>query len=327
MRIAVTAQEGTTDFHFDGVPWDVFKETLEAYGHQVVSINSDPEFLIMNNFSRKLQRKAGLAPKKSQVLVVWEPPSNKPQNFDQKNLAGFGRVYFPSPIWVQKYGGEQFLWPQGSIGPQNAVSWDKRINQFGFIQANRWSLYPGERYSFRREVLRSLNEDIAIFGSRWNRGFIRDVLSSGRALINRSRSSRINWLGFKGIGYSFSNYNGVTENKIATLGKYKYSLVIENSNEYVSEKLVDAILAKTVPLYVGADLEKCGFPSEVAFCCDAEINSLSDAVGKLKSNPKLCAVILENGEKFIKSKRFMAMKNEVVLRNLAKDICGFIDAK
>lgn len=327
MRIAVTAQEGTGDFHFAGAPWDVFKVTLESCGHQVVSVDSNPDFLIMNNFSRKLQRKSGLTSKESQVLVVWEPPSNKPQNFYQKNLSRFGCVYFPSPIWVQKYGGKAFMWPQGSVGPQNQVSWGDRINQFCFIQANRWSLYPGERYSFRREVLRSLNEDIAIFGSRWNKGLILDILSTCRALINRRASGRLNWSGFKGIGYLFLNYNGVTKNKIETMGKYKFSLVIENSNEYVSEKLIDAILAKTVPLYVGVDLEKCGLPAGIAFCCDAEINSISDAMVTLKSNPKLCATILENGEQFVKSKKFIDMENEVVLQSLARDICRFIDAK
>jgi hypothetical protein len=327
MRIAITAQEGSKDFNFAGAPWDVFKTTLERFGHKLVSIDSDPEFLIMNNFSQKSQIKSGLSSNKDQVLVVWEPPSNKPQNFNKRNLAKLGRVYFPSPIWAEKYGGRVFWWPQGFEGPQGENSWEKRVNQFCFIQANRWSLYPGERYSFRRNVLRSMNSEIEIFGSRWNEGIIRDTLRVFRASIIRDDWTRLTWSGLTGVGSYFVNYHGSVENKIETMSRYKFSLVIENSHEYVSEKLIDAILAKTVPLYIGADLEKCGFPSKIAFPCEAQIGSVAEAMLTLKENSKLSSSILRNGEKFIKSKLFSDMKNEVVLRNLATDICEYINAK
>lgn len=327
MRIAITAQEGSKDFRFAGAPWDVFKTTLKGFGHQVVSVDSSPDVLIMNNFSRKAQRRSGLTNMKNQILIVWEPPSNKPQNFNKRNLAKVGRVYFPSPIWVEKFGGEIFWWPQGFEGPKREIPWEERVDQFCFIQANRWSLYPGERYSFRRKVIRLMNNKIEIYGSRWNEGMIRDILRVFRASMIRNDLARISWTGLAGLGSSFSNYHGVTENKIETLNKHKFSLVIENSNEYVSEKLIDAILAKTVPLYIGADLEKCGFPSGIALECDAQIDSVAEAMMTLKENSKLCSTILNNGEKFIKSKAFMDMKNELVLRTLATDISEYINAQ
>jgi hypothetical protein len=327
MRIAITAQGGTKDFKFSGAPWDVFKSTLEGFGHAVVSIDSNPDFLIMNNFSRSARRRSGLSNKKNLILIVWEPPSNKPQNFNERSLSKIGCVFFPSPIWVEKYGGRFFWWPQGDEGPQKEIPWGKRVNQFCFIQANRWSVYPGERYSFRRNILRAMNSEIEIFGSRWNEGIIRDALRILRASMIRSNWAKVSWSGFNGLGSSFSNYNGVTENKIETLSKHKFSLVIENSNEYVSEKLIDAILAKTVPLYIGADLEKCGFPSGIALECDAQIDSVAKAMMTLKENSKLCSTILSHGEKFIKSKAFLDMKNELVLRTLATDISEYIDAQ
>ena len=103
--------------------------------------------------------------------------------------------------------------------------------------------------------------------------------------------------------------------------------MIENSNEYVSEKLIDAILAKTVPLYIGANLEKCGFPPGIALECDAQIGSVAETMMILKENSKLCSTILSNGERFIKSKAFSDMKNELVLRALATDISEYIDAQ
>lgn len=52
-----------------------------------------------------------------------------------------------------------------------------------------------------------------------------------------------------------SSYRGYSAVKFQTIADYKYSLVIENSNEdwYISEKIFDALMCGCMPIYYGTD--------------------------------------------------------------------------
>lgn len=74
------------------------------------------------------------------------------------------------------------------------------------------------------------------------------------------------------------------EKKEDGLAPYRYSLVIENSQEasYFSEKLVDACLCKTVPIYWGApDIGKY-FNTDGMIICETK-DALSQALGGLST--------------------------------------------
>lgn len=62
--------------------------------------------------------------------------------------------------------------------------------------------------------------------------------------------------GFK----KYSSYKGEIENKIKVLSQYKYAICFENLTEvngYITEKIVDCLKAKCIPIYWGAsDIEK-----------------------------------------------------------------------
>jgi hypothetical protein len=70
---------------------------------------------------------------------------------------------------------------------------------------------------------------------------------------------------------------GVAKDKSRTLAEYKASLVIENNGGYMSEKLVDCILSGTVPVYVGAPVEKYGIPRNLVIEARANYESISRA--------------------------------------------------
>jgi hypothetical protein len=47
---------------------------------------------------------------------------------------------------------------------------------------------------------------------------------------------------------------GEVEDKRMVISMYKYCLVIENSSEYLSEKIFDALLSGCIPIYIGPEL-------------------------------------------------------------------------
>jgi len=54
--------------------------------------------------------------------------------------------------------------------------------------------------------------------------------------------------------FNFSDIKGYIKDKLSTHSNYKFTLVIENSdiNGYISEKIFDAVLSHSVPMYLGA---------------------------------------------------------------------------
>ncbi len=97
---------------------------------------------------------------------------------------------------------------------------------------------PLSNYSQREKTviwfLETHPEDIFIYGKHWDA--IQSKLSD-EARINLSKQ-----------------YKGYAPDKIEALGKSKFSFIFENTKfeSYVSEKIYDAMMARTVPVYSGA---------------------------------------------------------------------------
>jgi hypothetical protein len=56
--------------------------------------------------------------------------------------------------------------------------------------------------------------------------------------------------------------------------------VIENSKEFLSEKLFDAFFAKCIPVYVGPKVENFDIPKNLVIQCDPNIVSISEGIRK-----------------------------------------------
>jgi hypothetical protein len=322
MKIAITSQDGKGDFRFTGPPWDSFSSTLKRHGHEIVHLDSKPDAIIFNNFSSSLLHKVGGSiPSSRKFLIVWEPPVNLPQNFNRKNSKIFNNIFFPSTIWAKQYSGRAFSWPQGSHAESPKDSWEKRINKFCFIQANRWQIVKNEKYSLRRRVLKECNEYVDIYGRNWNQGLMVDLLYLLRSMPNALIAKSISLRAINGVGIRFNNCMGPVEDKLKTLRQYRFALIIENSDEYVSEKIVDALLAGVVPLYVGAELSRFGFPDGIANVCEPDERAIESTMKKLMADLILQQTIIESGKEFLNSDTFRAMLNYRVLSQLAEQIC------
>lgn len=85
--------------------------------------------------------------------------------------------------------------------------------------------------------------------------------------------------------------------KIRFLNKYKFNIAFENSNSdgYITEKLTDAFLADTVPIYWGSYGNIHPFPKDAVICAN-DFNSFESLVSYIKevdSNEELYNSILQ----------------------------------
>ena len=148
------------------------------------------------------------------------------------------------------------------------------------INADKWSAIAGDFYSFRR-ICFSSDDRIELFGhgsseknsKRLQRLFKEVLIAIGFMLISILAKS-------KTIFLRPLNYLGQGDDNMSTLAEYKVLMGIENSREYMSEKLVDALLAGNVPVYVGADPKRFGLPEELYFSCEPDLGEVREIISQ-----------------------------------------------
>ena len=57
--------------------------------------------------------------------------------------------------------------------------------------------------------------------------------------------------------------------------------IIENDNNYVSEKLIDAFLGGSIPIFFGGDFERMGIPSKLVFTNFRDAQDISNFIGEV----------------------------------------------
>lgn len=166
------------------------------------------------------------------------------------------------------------VWPQSLDG----LSFSRVNSQIpAFINANKLSFIAGELYSLRRRAIHEV--EIAVYGQGWNSRLKARVKILIGELIIAIRAAQLPSL--RALKYWFSKHlqsRGPVEDKIATLSNYKIALVIENSREYMSEKLLDALFAGCIPVYVGPEVQKFNIPSGLVVECEPTVSALKAGI-------------------------------------------------
>jgi hypothetical protein len=335
MKVRVVNHEGGPVFNFgNSGPWFEFKRVFLESGFQLLEseFGSKIEGLVSNTFSRKALKEADKSalPMSKRVLVMWEPKVVMGRKFGSRNLKKFGKIFSPSLDWLGEFHGSLFYWPQHF--PINntfhVTDWSSRKHNIVLIQGNKFSAHKGEKYSFRQDLMLSLakskiSANILLFGNAWNRGVFYD-LRSWMISATRVPLHKIDFRSAKNIGQKYSFYRGPCADKLDLLQQYKFSLVIENSSDYVSEKIFDSVLANCLTFYLGPDLSSLGisFPTLTILSPD-----IQESLKKIES-----VITLPLQEQFdLQQAQFAALQSlkrqctgNNSLSNLARDIINHL---
>lgn len=254
------------------------------------------------------------------VLIRTEPEAVLPSQFTQRIERLYGLVITPgstrskSPnetCWPYKYHLNPST-PDSGVSIHDLVrssdfgnrydfqKWMLRKNKFVLIAANKVSPTANSNYQFRRDVARRLSKDeIDVFGGLWNAPLgvkIRERLGVLKNAISHGIVPNFFTI-WAGLLVKYSTAEGPVPDKHLAAQQYKFALVIENSNNYVSEKLIDSILDGCITFYVGPDPDVAGIPNGTVIRIGTEINVLRE--------------ILANPESLDIAGMLLAMKNFV----------------
>jgi hypothetical protein len=158
---------------------------------------------------------------------------------------------------------------------------------------------------------------IDLFGHSWNSSLSHDI----KSVLSSLTKLNVNQYSFKSLrlfARKYINYQGISEDKIKTLQNYKFALVIENSNNYVSEKLFEVLQGQCVVLYVGTNLEYL-LNKNIAIQSEATTASISNKIAEiiqLSESEQLSIMKIQRREYLTANKKW---ENYKVLKKLAFD--------
>jgi hypothetical protein len=112
-----------------------------------------------------------------------------------------------------------------------------------------------------------VDSDFKTYGALWNYNlFLRIKNVAALIKFNYQASRKFNLSPLSGgILTHYPRTSGTVRNKHYIVEKSKFSLIVENSSDYVSEKFFDALVGGSIPIYLGANLSPLGIPQAIFF--------------------------------------------------------------
>ena len=326
MRIRVVGQAGEALFPFnDSGPWVKFRDILITRRDVLVTqkFGQKIDALICHGYSKNAISEANNSkiPKNKMILILWEPPVVNPKLHSDEYLSNFGYIYAPSKEWAKKFNSIYFKWPIGDF--RSKLSNNKyRENNAVMIQANKINFFIGENYSLRRISLYKslkLKYPIKLYGTDWDKIAIKEAFRAFvYFLLNFKVGFSINAV--KYTSRKYPHYEGISKNKFTTLEKYKYSIVIENHNSYVSEKIFDSLNSNCIVIYVGPSLVDYGLNENIAIQSNPDHKSILENLEKVMNLSDIETRRLHKIQQYHFQKVKAEWNNQLVLSNLAKEI-------
>ena len=212
-------------------------------------------------------------PKRRRFLIIQEPEVVLPANYASKYLKTFGTVIRVGRNQAKDL--YSLYWPQFWPKDQPKTNSKSRADLGAvLIAGNHLSFIAGELYSLRRKCVYKI-DNLQVYGRGWNRGLIDKLkvtsINLSELILFRKRVSR------KSLSCWFKNYEKNVEspdNKLEILQNFKITLVIENSQEFLSEKLFDAFFAGCIPIYVGPQVSEYSIPNTLVVQCEPNVRSV-----------------------------------------------------
>jgi len=256
-----------------------FSRRLKNSAFNVVLDPADADFAICvdnDKFFKASASKAKMSKERS-ILIRNEPVVVCPKNKHPRTRRSFGlSLNMGRPPSESE---DSVAWPQQ--WPKEDINFDAksfRDEKIALVNGNKISFISGELYSLRRKVIVNV-KSLDLYGTSW------DLSASAKArhtLANLIIAIRGGYLprisGARLYFKRFPNWKGAPRDKREVLSKYKYCLVIENSTEFMTEKLFDAFFSGCIPIYVGPDLKDFSIPGELYFQAKPNLKSINERI-------------------------------------------------
>jgi hypothetical protein len=308
-----------------------FLRALQKSSFHISDLN-EADIVISINHSNSSYRsfmKSGKT-KKQCILVRIEPPSVFPAQYSKKitdnycliisvgykeidkgkyYYVGYPYSYLPNPNAQLTKGtsASQIIESDEFEELFTLNEWLKRTILISLIASNKVSATANNNYNLRRDLAYSFSRStLNIYGGLWDANFLKKLDHRLRVAIHAIRNQTFpNLFSIYGAFFRrYKNFIGQIENKQSFVKNSKFSLIVENSNDIVTEKLFDALINGSIPIYCGPQLQDMGIPGyKISLDGSKPTKYLEEKISNM-SNDEIASYLKEI-KKFLKSQSFL----------------------
>jgi hypothetical protein len=307
---------------------------------------SSADLLVAFDHNAKSYRsfiKSGGNPQRA-FLVRLEPPAVFPSQYKKRVEELYFKIFTPGWIdsgtgqvnlgWVYRYDedpvnpGESPTRISDRVGKISAdlevlyEEWSKRTILLSMVTGNKVSPLNEANYKIRRKIACDLGRDLLdVYGVLWKSSLYTKIKHRAGVLKFSLLSGHVPnlWNLYGDLFNKYKYTHGQIENKQTVLENSKFSIISENSNKYISEKLFDALISGTIPLYIGPDLKKSGLPIGIAIQISGTSSEIVEIINTLSEFE--IRRLLANGRAFLTSGQFLnRWTEESVYKLIAEEI-------
>jgi hypothetical protein len=185
-------------------------------------------------------------------LSIMESPAIRPDNWDPANHAPFKKIFTWNPELAdgQKYIRVYMPHKRPDFMPYAPSKAGKFCC---LIASQKYSWVPGELYTERLRAIRWFEkhhpDEFDLYGQRWDRFFFKGSFSWINPVLERIYK-HFPWLPHQRL---FPSARGSVTRKRDVMRKYKFAICYENASYpgWLTEKMLDAMFAGSVPIYQG----------------------------------------------------------------------------
>jgi hypothetical protein len=186
-------------------------------------------------------------------------------------------------------------------------NWLNRTILVSLIASNKVSSTTNNNYGLRRNLAYSFSKSaLNIYGDLWDANFLKKLDHRLRVAIHaiRNRTFPNSFSVYGSFFRRYKNFIGKIENKQSFVKNSKFSLIVENSNDSVSEKLFDALINGSIPIYYGPQLKDVGIPGHlISLDGTKPTKYLEEKIANMPNDE--IANYLKEIKKFLKSQFFL----------------------
>jgi hypothetical protein len=321
------------------------KNALNALGlEESKTLKSD--LVVFVNYSRKFLKKAKKHRSK-RVLIRLEPKAVLPVQYKKKIEKSFDLIITPGGQvdtkskfigWPYKYDLNPSK-PDASYTSLKSMikesidegffeieQWSARKNALVLVAANKVSPTSKSNYRIRRHLAKNLSPKLLyVYGPLWRASIITLIVHRIKVMAYSIRTGYFPNIKeiYGNLFTKYSSFVNEPENKHKVIREYKYSLVIENSSDYCSEKIFDAMINGSIPIYVRPRNSKIHLPNNLYLWSSGSIDELKLLVESFTE--KESADMLKSMKNYLLSDEFIeSWQSDKVYEKIAQEIRALI---
>lgn len=206
-------------------------------------------------------------------LFALEPRVVLPFNY-RWWVSHFDATFYPGRAVTNEVNGHLLNWP--ADGLENFETKPSPGKGIALVNSNQFSAVPSSLYELRYAAAKEW-PDLTLAGNKWEMPRFRKLMTALKAIAMAVLALERPRL-LTGLVWALRppGENTAVQDKQEFFRHYRFALVIENSLEYYSEKVFDAIRAGLIPIYVGAPLPP--EIEELVFRAPAEISGMREVL-------------------------------------------------